>query len=167
MLDVVVEEVDFHLLRFSSGGLGVDFTVVGVAECPVVGDGEEAHGVCLEVGERFDCRAGLHGHAVNVHRASVALTEEEHRLSVGAEHGAAVFSGVAGEGGVLFGGGVVAPQVACHTGSVVLAQGIFHAFLVLVDEEFAFFVPGDFFGGRADHLGCSSAFDGPFIELRH
>ena len=118
---IVVEEVDVHFIWLAAVGLGVDFTVVGVAKCAVGSHRKAAHRVFLERGDCCHLRRVVQREFPHIERAPVALAQEIHRLAVGAEHWSAVFATTVGEVGVLAGSHIVAPHVASDGRSVVLA----------------------------------------------
>ena len=158
----VLGDRDFHLGGLAAGLLGVDLAVVGVAQRAVVGAAEEAHGMGLETCHGSGLGHVSEGCAVHVHRAAVTLAQE---IDVAALYdGVAVFAGASREVGVLAGGGVIAPDVACHRRGVVLAPLVLKAFGVLIQEP-VLAAEVDASGRRTQHKVRGAALDGDAVQL--
>ena len=103
--------------------------------------------------------------AVDVHGASVALGKEEECGSVAADHGIAVFAGMAGKVCMLARGDVVVPYVACDARGVVLPPFILVALAVLVVESCAVLAECNLFGRCGKDLQGASALGVHLVEF--
>ena len=151
-----MDKVDFHFRGFAPLYLSVNLAVVGVAQRAVVGNGEETHGIFLERSQRLDILRLIDGEGVNVERPTIALAQDVNGAAVGTKHRAAILASMIGKIHMLAIGGVVEPYIASHARGVMLAPGIFHAFLILVHKEFTVFVKCNLLGWCAQHLGSAA-----------
>ena len=119
----------------------------------------------LERGHGLDGCGLIDGELIDIHRSAIALAQDIDCASVGTDHRASVLAGMVGEVGVLACGGVILPDFARHTAGVVLAPGVLHALLVLIDHEASLAVPFELLGRCAQHLCRASAGDRHFIDL--
>ena len=118
-------------------GHGVYLAVVGEDERAVGRARQETHRVRLEVGDALGFVGCVDGHRVDVECAAVALTQEIYGACDSVIHRVAVFAGTVREVGVGAGGGIVAPDVACHRRCVVLAPLVLEPFYIHVKHYVA------------------------------
>ena len=162
---LIEHEVDIHFLRCCAALLGVDFAIVGVAQCAVIGHREESHRMGGVIGHSLHFGGIVNVERIDIKRATTTFAEEIHGLAVGSQHRVAVFTATLGEVGVLACGHIVAPDVASHRRGVVLAPLVLKALAVVIEHGVAVAAEADIFGGSGEHLHGATAFYAHLIQF--